>query len=580
MNDDQLMDLHGRRPQFLSFANFEMSADGLFVKRLPKPKEAGGGGKSWVSAPFEIIGEARDPAGRGWAKVLRWDDGDGREHIAKIAVAAIHGDPSVLAAMLAADGLVISRTRHRDLADYLAGASVGRRITTVSRTGWHRIGTHDVFVLPQETIGPRGAESVILDGAPAGPYETRGLLADWQRSVAEPAGEHALGVLALSASVAGSLLHLAGQEGGGINLWGPSSLGKSTLLKIAASVWGRGGSPGFVRAWRATSNGLEGAAASSSDTLLVLDELGVVEAREAATAIYGLANGSGKARASRNGDLREPKTWRLFTLSSGELPIEMKLNEDRGRRAMAGQLVRLLDIPVDRGMGFGAFDNGGPDADAAAVSKMLTAAALDNFGTAGPEFVRRLIGEGVGCDLIRTLATETARTFAPPRSDGQIDRAAQRLALVAVAGELGIELGIFPWRSGAPREAAHWAFDRWIDGRGGAESKEESQAIEQVRLVIEQHGASRFESLDGDGPRVLNRLGWTKGTGASREWWIPPVVWKAEICSGLDPRGVAKFLGRRGMLAQSADGWQIVKKIDGSPRRVFVVLATIFDGGD
>jgi putative DNA primase/helicase len=39
--------------------------------------------------------------------------------------------------------------------------------------------------------------------------------------------------------------------------------------------------PGYVRAWRATANGLEGAAAGASDTILVLDELGVVDAREA-----------------------------------------------------------------------------------------------------------------------------------------------------------------------------------------------------------------------------------------------------------------------------------------------------------
>jgi Domain of unknown function (DUF927) len=44
---------------------------------------------------------------------------------------------------------------------------------------------------------------------------------------------------------------------------------------------------------------LEGVAASASDTVLILDELGVVEARAAAAGIYGLANGSGKARAAR-----------------------------------------------------------------------------------------------------------------------------------------------------------------------------------------------------------------------------------------------------------------------------------------
>ena len=92
-------------------------------------------------------------------------------------------------------------------------------------------------------------------------------------------------------------LHLAGQEGGGVNFFGQSSRGKTTLLQIAASVWGRGASPGYVRAWRATANGLEGAAASANDTALVLDELGQVEAREAAAALYSLSNGGGKVRA-------------------------------------------------------------------------------------------------------------------------------------------------------------------------------------------------------------------------------------------------------------------------------------------
>jgi uncharacterized protein (DUF927 family) len=86
-------------------------------------------------------------------------------------------------------------------------------------------------------------------------------------------------------------------------------------LQAAASVWGRGGTPGFVKAWRATANGLEGAAALASDTVLILDEMGVVDARDAAAAIYGLANGAGKQRAAQDGSLREPKSWRVIVIS-------------------------------------------------------------------------------------------------------------------------------------------------------------------------------------------------------------------------------------------------------------------------
>src|SRR5262249_38456983 len=146
-----------------------------------------------------------------------------------------------------------------------------------------------------------------------------------------------------------------------------SSKGKTTLLQMAASVWGRGGTPGYVRSWRATANGLEGAAASATDTALILDELSVVEARDAAAAIYGLANGSGKARAGRDGSLREPRSWRVLFISSGEVPVDAKLIEDRGRKSRAGQLVRMLDIPASRA--FGVFDHAGPDGDAAAVAK-------------------------------------------------------------------------------------------------------------------------------------------------------------------------------------------------------------------
>jgi uncharacterized protein (DUF927 family) len=90
-------------------------------------------------------------------------------------------------------------------------------------------------------------------------------------------------VLAVSTAFAGPLLGLTGAEGGGLNLHGPSSKGKTTALQAAASVWGRGATdPGFVRSWRGTANSQESGAALVSDTLLCLDEIGVAEARDAA----------------------------------------------------------------------------------------------------------------------------------------------------------------------------------------------------------------------------------------------------------------------------------------------------------
>jgi uncharacterized protein (DUF927 family) len=567
-------------PSFVSWGTFTMGDEGLFTEVTRGRGNAAEVTSELVAAPFEILGATRNPNGNEWGKWLRWNDRDQRQHLKHISDATLHGDPSSLCASLADDGLYISRNQQRALSTYLSGVHVNGRVTLVSRTGWHRIGERDIFVLPHETIGAHRNENVILDSSAHGPYETRGTLQDWQQGVGTLAADHGLAILAISSSLAGPLLHLTGLEGGGLNFYGGSSLGKTSLLKCGASVWGRGTTPGYVRAWRSTGNALEGVAASATDTCLILDELGVVEARDAASAIYGLANGTGKARASRSGDLREPKTWRVMLLSSGEMPVETKLAEDRGKKTRAGQLVRVLDIPCNRQRGFGAFDNGGPDGDAAALSKLFQNEAISAYGTVGPEFVRRIMAENIDGKFIREIMRSFILKHLPLGADGQIDRAAHRLALIAAAGELSINLKLVPWVTGSSITAAAWALHRWIENRGGVEPAEIRQAVEAVRLVIEMHGESRFQVIGGDPDLkpVPNRLGWRKGHGDDCEYWIPTEIWKSEICVGLDPKFVAKTLGEQGILEKAPIGWQSLRRVNGTPTRVYVVKSAIFEG--
>jgi len=568
-------------PAFVSYGPFEMTGSGLTVEVTKGRGESAETSQEWICGPFEVLGATRDPASQNWGKFVSWKDGDGKEHVKHISDASLQGDPASLAASLAADGLRINRAQQRALSSYLCGVSTKGRVTLVQRTGWHSIGGHDVFVLPGQIIGPKGSEHVVLDAAALGPYETRGSLDEWKAGVGCLVSEHTLATLSVSVAFAGPLLHLARVEGGGLNFHTSSSRGKTTILNAAASVWGRGASPGFVRAWRATANGLEGAAASATDTLLALDELGLVEARDAAAAIYSLSNGSGKARAARDGALREPKSWRVLTLSTGEIPLAGKLAEDKGRRARAGQAVRLLDIPADRGLGFGVFDHAGPDGDAGSLSKAIKQAAVSSYGVAGPEFVRRLIAERIDGETVRAIVSEFVAAEIPAGADGQIDRAAARLGLIAAAGELAATLGVVPWNEGAARDAAAWALAQWIVNRGGTEPAEVRQAIETVRLAIELHGQSRFEEIGGDGKPVSNRLGWRKGEGSKREWWVPPQVWKDEICSGLNPSFVAKALAEKGLLRlPNGPGFQCKVNIGGDARAwAYVLTADIIDAG-
>ena len=311
----------------------------------------------------------------------------------------------------------------------------------------------------------------MCSGANNAPFDIRGILADWQQGVGSLVAGHSRPVFAVSAALAGPLLGLLGLEGGGFNFYGQSSRGKTTTVKAAASVWGKGDSPGYVRPWRSTANALEAAAALHADTILILDELGAVEAKEAAMAIYSLTSGTGKGRSGRDGSLRQSLRWRTMVLSTGELRLTDKLEENR-QRARAGQQVRLVDIPADTGKSFGAFDSGGIYNDPKLLADRIKAAAQTSYGTAGPEFIRRLIAEGLhkNPDDIKAMIDAFRQNHAPKEADGQVLRVADRFGLVAAAGELACDLGIVPWQKGNALDAVRQCFIDWLrhSGRCGS----------------------------------------------------------------------------------------------------------------
>jgi uncharacterized protein (DUF927 family) len=549
-----------------------MEKEGLFSEN----KE---GEKLFISAPFEVLGRVRNPNSEGWARLLRWNDDDKRVHTFAVSDAELHGDPSTLCANLAARGLKVATERkaRTELMRYLNDVAVEDRVWLVERTGWHESNNAKAFVLPDVSIGLAANERIIVQGSTTAPFESRGTLADWQKGVGSLVAGHSRAVFAVSIAFAGPLLGLIGREGGGFNFYGQSSRGKTTLAEASASVWGKGSRPGFVRSWRSTANALEATAALHTDTLLVLDELSVVDPREVYAAAYQLTAGTGKGRAARDGSLRQSLSWRTMVFSTGEVRITDKLEETR-QRVRSGQQVRLIDVPADAGAGFGVFDSCGIYGDAKALADAIKLAAQSNYGTAGPEFVRRLLVDGgEDCDVNITAAVNAFRDqYAPQDADPQVLRVCDTFALVAVAGELARHLKVVPWTQKEALKATVRCFKDWLDSRDGKEAGEVQAAIARVRLFIEQHGNSRFESLNGSQDRVVtNRAGWRRGDGANEEWLIPSETWKSEVTVGHDPTLVARVLAERGMLKRANDGFQRVEKIHGRSQRVYVVTAKI-----
>lgn len=596
---------------------FEMRPEGLFrTATKDRPQR-------WVCGRFHVLARTRDADGEGHGLLLRWCDPDGvfKEWVMPRAMLA--GEAAELRARLASGGLMLSPAQgaRQDLLEFLTFQNPPERVRTVPRVGWFfgRDGGA-AFVLPGDVHGALPGERVVLDLPERPPpiYRDRGTLNEWRGQVAARCTGNSRLILAVSLAFAGPLLTPLNEEGGGVQLRGASRLGKSTALKVAASVWGPpDGSDSFKRSWRATGNGIEGLAAQHNDGLLPLDELGEMDPREAGTTCYMLGNGTGKARAHRTGTTRPIVTWRLLFLSTGEESLADLLAR-AGHTLRAGQEVRFVDLPADAGKGFGLFDTLHTTAAIGAGSagdfaEALSAAAIAQHGTAGPAFLAWLVPK-IASDPgwpSRDLAPRLRHhldDWLPDGASGQVRTVCRRFALVALAGELATEAGITGWPLGTAAEAARACFEAWCAARGSVEAREDLAAVELVRTCISQHGQARFEAWKDrtqqhmeDATRGLttaqeappearavpNRLGFRRWEGdATAEgggrwtYFFLPAGWR-EATRGLDPIEATRVLVARGYMEPGKQHPSRTVKLPGyGPNgvRCYVVKGTIMAG--
>ncbi|EZH79357.1 TOPRIM and DUF927 domain-containing protein, partial [Aeromonas hydrophila] len=536
-------------------AGFEIKGDRLCVWELVGRGDNARQELVPISSPVQVLAETSDEHGRGYGRLLEWQDSAGRTRRWAMPVRSLvpRNGEEVFTALLDAGLPFIELGHKRKLAEYLMACQPERRITCVERTGWHG----HAYVLPQGAIGP-DAEGVILQtaGYAASDVTERGTLAGWQQDVAALAVGNSRLCFALSLAFAAPLLALVGMEGGGFHLKGESTDGKTTIMKAAASVYGH--PDRFSQTWRATGNAIEGIASRRNDALLCLDELGELDGKEAGQVAYMLANGQGKGRSKQDGELRERKAWRLLFLSTGELSLEDHV-ASAGQRTQAGMEVRTIQIPSDTGH-HGAFEWLHGMEGGRIFADTLKANTERQHGTAF-----RALVEGLALDLdthrehlaseIKRLASE----LTPKGAGNQVGRAINRFALVAAAGELATRLGVTSWPEGEAIRAVRVCLKAWLMERGHLGNKEDSATLEQVRGFVTAHQYTRFADWFDANHRPVNMVGYRKAESDGVSFFVLPPGW-AEITKGRDPKRAAHLCLEAGYLLTGKDKKRLQRK--------------------
>ncbi|MCC0180578.1 DUF927 domain-containing protein [Aeromonas hydrophila] len=524
-----------------------------------------------ISSPVRVLAETSDEHGRGYGRLLEWQDSAGRVHqwaMPSRSLVPRNGD-DVFAALLDAGLPFISLGHKRKLAAYLMACRPDKRITCVERTGWHG----RAYVLPQGSIGP-DADGVILQttGYAASDFVERGTLGEWQQGVAALAVGNSRLCFALSLAFAAPLLSLVGMEGGGFHLKGESTDGKTTIMKAAASVYGN--PDRYSQTWRATGNAIEGIASRRNDALLCLDELGELDGREAGQVAYMLANGQGKGRSKQDGELRERKAWRLLFLSTGELSLEDHA-ASAGQRTQAGMEVRTIQIPSDTGH-HGAFEWLHGMEGGRTFADTLKAHCDHQHGSAFRTYAEALAGElGAHSERLRAEIKRIAAELTPQGAGNQVGRAINRFALVAAAGELATRLGVTGWPEGEALRAVRVCLKAWLAERGHLGNHEEAAILAQVRKFVTAHQYTRFADWFDTNHRPANMVGYRKVESDGVSFFVLPPGW-TEITKGRDPKRSALLCLEAGYLLTGKDKKRLQRKarLPGMSGSAWVYLLT------
>lgn len=528
---------------------FSMTEEGLYYQSSDDGEETRK--PMFICSKFEVIGEATNESGNETGILIKFQNRDVTcsEMIGK---SELHDTSNDFIKRLAGKGLTVALGKAGSLKQFF-NFVVAPRFVHTGKSGWHG----NSFLLSDGSeFNPEGiASPVIMDPAKIsvsrGLYAANGSLADWQTGVAALAAGNPSVAFQICAAFAGPLLDVTNVSGGGFHFHGNSRAGKSTALKMAASVFGRPDAAGQVRSWRTTDNSLEAIAEQTNDQTLLLDEISQCDnPKTIGQAAYMLANGAGKGRANQRGNAREIKTFRVLFLSNGERTLDNMMDaENSGKIKNAGIGVRMADIPMSElSVHFNL--HGFPNLKA--LMDAIPERIKQNHGCAGKAFLSKIVelrsaDEAAFKECIHGVMDQFTKSALVAGSNPQVASICQRFALVAAAGELAIELDVLPWVRGEAISMAKLCFDACIFARDeGTGGSEEYKAIELIKEYIQVHEA-KFQDVGAPYPPPI-----CHGYRDDAFVYFNSTGFKA-ACAGMDQKYVAKILHEHGFLKKAKE---------------------------
>ncbi|HIE4506552.1 TPA: DUF927 domain-containing protein [Proteus mirabilis] len=416
-----------------------------------------------------------------------------------------------------------------------------------NKSGWHK----GAYIMPDGSIIGTPEQPIFFNGQSAAStaYKASGTVESWRNDVARLANGNSFMMFTIGAALSAPMTSLTGSDSFGIHIYAQSTAGKSTTADMAVSLYG---DPDLQRlTWYGTEYGMTNEAVAHNDGLLYLDEVGQgADPKHVYKSAYTLFNGKGKIQGAKEGGNRQVQSWRTVAISTGEKDIETFLLSS-GVKVNAGQLVRLLNIPIERATELHECETGKAHADLIKIN------CRSSYGAAGRYWIEYLSNHKDEAKEAYRTAQQRWSKLIPSSYGEQVHRASDRFATIEAALIMGRV--ITGWNEQDCKDAVQAAFNAWI-AEFGTGNKEIEQIKDQAIAFLSTYGMSRFAPLPYDEQSLPIRelAGYRVKSNTQDEapilFYTLPTVFKNEIAKTFNTDTFADALHKLGILKKPSNG--------------------------
>jgi putative DNA primase/helicase len=464
-----------------------------------------------------------------------------------------------------------------------------QEIIRMPHVGWAPVGSHWIFVRPENVITP-GEMPRARDTNYSPDVTTRhglhvvGTAAEWAAEIAMPLQGNSNVALSFATFFAAPLLGFAGEPGGGVHLFGVSSIGKTMISCAGQSIYGwphETAHDAFGVAWGGTEAGFDALALARTDLGLPLDEITLANPHTAEQVVYKVASGTKGPRATSSGHLRETAHASVLVLSTGERSLAQFI----GPSLQEGARKRLVDVPaeVQPGSAFEKFTRDQIHVE----GKRFFDAVKRQHGAVGLAWQQHLVEIGrarieVDLDQHRQAFLTLPEVIAViEKAHPQVTAVVHRFALYSAALHMAIEAGLLPWSVVQADAGIVSCMSRWVVQRGNLDTAGEIvRAARRVEADLVAGLSDRFihlhlsdnrrtpitpaDEIKQQTPKLFD------GYAKPDRVCVRPEVWH-RYCNGFDPAEIAEHFKQRGALIPGTDSLSRSEQVIGEIKRFYVL---------